>query len=98
MGQIPEFQGFPTTLFIDKTGKVRLKAVGLHEYSYLESVVSVLLAEETPAAAPAEPAPAPAAEAPAEPAAAPAEAPAAPAPAPADATPAPAAEATEPKP
>ncbi len=66
MGQIPEFQGFPTTLFIDKTGKVRLKAVGLHEYAYLESVVSVLLAEEAPAAtAPAEPAPteAPAAEA-----------------------------------
>ena len=99
MGQIPEFQGFPTTLFIDKTGKVRLKAVGLHEYSYLESVVSVLLAEETPAAAaPAEPAPAPAAEAPAAPAPAPTDAPAAPTPAPADATPAPAAEATEPKP
>jgi len=71
MGQIPEFQGFPTTLFIDKTGKVRLKAVGLHEYAYLESVVAVLLAEEAPTAdAPAaEPAPAPAAE-PAPPAAA----------------------------
>jgi thiol-disulfide isomerase/thioredoxin len=102
MGQIPEFQGFPTTLFIDKTGKVRLKAVGLHEYAYLESVVSVLLAEETPAAAaPAEPAPAE--PAPTEPAPAPAaEEPAAPTPAPADApaesTPAPAAEATEPKP
>lgn len=92
MGQIPEFQGFPTTLFIDKTGKVRLKAVGLHEYAYLESVVSVLLAEETPAAAaPAEPAPAPTAEAPAAPTPEPAEVPA-------ESTPAPTAEATEPKP
>lgn len=44
--QIPSFRGFPTTLFIDKTGKVRLKAVGLHEYSYLKSVVETLLAEE----------------------------------------------------
>lgn len=42
---IPEFRGFPTTLFIDKTGTVRLKAVGLHEYSYLEAVVGILLAE-----------------------------------------------------
>lgn len=45
---IPEFRGFPTTLFIDKAGNVRLKAVGLHEYSYLEAVVGLLLAEETP--------------------------------------------------
>lgn len=43
--QIPNFQGFPTTLFIDKAGNVRMKAVGLHEYDYLESVVSVLLSE-----------------------------------------------------
>ncbi len=45
MAQVPSFQGFPTTLFIDRTGKVRMKAVGLHDYDYLESVVSVLLAE-----------------------------------------------------
>ncbi len=43
--QIPDFQGFPTTLFIDKSGKVRMKAVGLHEYAYLDAVVSELLAE-----------------------------------------------------
>lgn len=43
--QVPNFQGFPTTLFLDKSGKVRHKAVGLHEYEYLESVVKALLAE-----------------------------------------------------
>ncbi|MEL6105725.1 MAG: TlpA disulfide reductase family protein [Planctomycetota bacterium] len=44
--QIPDFGGFPTTLFIDRTGKVRMKAVGLHEYSYLEAIVKTLLEEE----------------------------------------------------
>lgn len=90
MGQVPDFQGFPTTLFIDRSGKVRMKAVGLHEYEYLESIVQALLAEEAsasappatdaaPAAAPAEAAPAdaaPAAAAPAGDAAPAAEAPA----------------------
>jgi thiol-disulfide isomerase/thioredoxin len=46
LASVPEFEGFPTTLFIDKTGKVRMKAVGLHEYEFLEAVVEVLLAEE----------------------------------------------------
>lgn len=45
LAQVPDFSGYPTTLFIDKTGKVRIKAVGLHEYSYLEAIVSELLAE-----------------------------------------------------
>jgi len=70
MGQVPEFEGFPTTLFIDRQGKVRLKAVGLHEYAYLDAVVSELLAEGT-TPAPAEgaavtPAPADGAAAPVE--------------------------------
>ncbi len=43
--QIPDFQGFPTTLFVDKTGKVRMKAVGLHEFDYLDAVIAELLAE-----------------------------------------------------
>ena len=43
--QVPNFEGFPTTIFIDKTGKVRRKAVGLHKYEYLEAVVTGLLAE-----------------------------------------------------
>lgn len=46
LAQVPAFSGYPTTLFIDKTGKVRLKAVGLHEYGYLEAIVSELLVEE----------------------------------------------------
>lgn len=43
--KVPEMESFPTTLFIDRTGKVRLKAVGLHPYSYLEAVVQTLLEE-----------------------------------------------------
>ncbi len=45
LAQVPDFSGYPTTLFIDKTGKVRLKVVGQQEYSYLEAIVSELLAE-----------------------------------------------------
>jgi thiol-disulfide isomerase/thioredoxin len=44
--QIPEFGGFPTTMFIDRTGKVRAKVVGLHDYEYLEQIVRKLLAEK----------------------------------------------------
>ena len=47
--QVPAFGSFPTTLFIDKSGKVRLKAVGLHDYGYLEAIVTELLAEDVPA-------------------------------------------------
>lgn len=43
--QVPNFQGFPTTLFIDKEGKVRLTMVGLNPYSKLEAVAKILLAE-----------------------------------------------------
>ncbi len=43
--QVPNLQGYPTTIFIDKTGRVRAKEVGLHEYEYLESIVTKLLAE-----------------------------------------------------
>lgn len=44
--QVPNFRGYPTTLFIDRRGQVRMTAVGLHEYAYLEAVVNILLAEE----------------------------------------------------
>lgn len=44
--QVPQFRGYPTTLFIDRTGAVRLMLVGSHPYAFLESVVAVLLAEE----------------------------------------------------
>ena len=43
--QVPDFEGFPTTVFIDKRGKARVKTVGFHDYEYLESVVKALLSE-----------------------------------------------------
>lgn len=43
--QVPDFGGFPTTLIIDHTGKVRLKAFGFHEYEYFDTVVRQLLTE-----------------------------------------------------
>jgi thiol-disulfide isomerase/thioredoxin len=43
--QIPNFQGYPTTLFLDREGKVRLTIVGLHPYEKLDAYVNVLLAE-----------------------------------------------------
>lgn len=43
--QVPQFQGYPTTLFIDRTGKVRLQYVGLHPYATLEAAVTMLLEE-----------------------------------------------------
>ena len=45
MEQVPELEGFPTTLFIDRTGKVRLKVTGLHSYEFLEAVVKQLMSE-----------------------------------------------------
>ena len=58
--QVPNFRGFPTTLFIDRNGKVRMTAVGLHEYEYLDTIVSLLLEEEfDPAAVVATKKPAP---------------------------------------
>jgi len=46
--QVPNFEGYPTTLFIDRSGKVRLKVVGAHPYAHLESLVTALLAEPAP--------------------------------------------------
>lgn len=43
--QVPGFRGYPTTLFIDRSGKVRMQFVGAHPYSRLESIVVALLAE-----------------------------------------------------
>lgn len=44
--QIPNFRAFPTTIFIDRSGKVRLVAEGAHDFTYLEAVVTALLNEE----------------------------------------------------
>lgn len=43
--QVPNFNAYPTTVFIDKTGKVRLKLVGLHSYERLAAIVETLMAE-----------------------------------------------------
>ncbi len=48
LDQIPEFQGYPTTLFVDRTGTVRLQLVGLHSFEKLETICKALLAEEAP--------------------------------------------------
>ena len=46
--QIPDFAGFPTTLFLDRAGVVRLRLVGYHDRADLEAVVDLLLAEPAP--------------------------------------------------
>ena len=51
LADIPEFSGFPTTMFFDRNGKVRAKLVGYHEYGVLESIVRKLLAEKVDSAA-----------------------------------------------
>ena len=43
---VPDFEGYPTTLFIDRAGKVRLKVVGYHEKEVLEEIVKTLLADK----------------------------------------------------
>lgn len=46
--QVPDFRGFPTTILIDREGKVRLKLEGLHGYLFLEAIVETLLSDEAP--------------------------------------------------
>ena len=46
LAQLPEFQGFPTTLFIDHHGKVRMKSVGFHDYAFIAEAVETLLKEQ----------------------------------------------------
>ncbi len=41
--RVPDFGAFPTTLFIDREGVVRLQLVGFHPYAKLEMVVQHLL-------------------------------------------------------
>ena len=55
---VPDFSGYPTTVFVGRDGTVRMTAVGLHDYAFLEAVATTLLAEEAPEppAAPTEPA------------------------------------------
>lgn len=48
--QVPSLEGFPTTLFLDRAGNVRLKLVGYHPYEKLEAAVLELVSEEAPVA------------------------------------------------
>jgi hypothetical protein len=51
--RVPDFRGFPTTLFIDGNGRVRMKLVGACPQATLESYVKILLNElKTPPPAP----------------------------------------------
>jgi thiol-disulfide isomerase/thioredoxin len=46
--QVPDFSGYPTTLFIDRAGKVRLTLLGARDKSTLEQIVTSLLNEPAP--------------------------------------------------
>lgn len=46
---VPEFRGYPTTLFIDREGKVRMVTVGAESYERLESFVLALMEQEASA-------------------------------------------------
>ena len=48
--QIPNMQAFPTTLFLDRSGKVRARVVGYHEFDVLEMMVQKLLDEKAESA------------------------------------------------
>ncbi len=43
---VPQFRGYPTTLFIDRTGKVRLSVVGARPAEELKALVMKLLGED----------------------------------------------------
>ncbi len=43
--QLPSFPGYPTTLFVDRKGVVRLAIAGQHSFEKLEAVCQVLLEE-----------------------------------------------------
>jgi thiol-disulfide isomerase/thioredoxin len=46
--KVPDFEGFPTTLFIDKKGRVRAKEVGYRDFATLHELLHALDDEETP--------------------------------------------------
>ncbi len=46
--KVPGFRGYPTTLFLDRAGKVRLTLVGYTSRAKLDAIVARLLAEPAP--------------------------------------------------
>lgn len=47
-GMVPAFRGYPTTLFIDRSGAVKAKMVGYHPYEELEAYALELLGSVSP--------------------------------------------------
>ena len=47
--KVSGFQGYPTTLFLDRAGKVRLRMTGYQSMLTLETIVNLLLADGKPA-------------------------------------------------
>ena len=43
--RIPDFEGFPTTLFFDREGQVRMSVTGYHDLWFLRAAVEKLLKE-----------------------------------------------------
>ena len=43
---VPNFRGYPTTVFVGRDGTVRATVVGAHPEAFLETIVTELLAEE----------------------------------------------------
>jgi thiol-disulfide isomerase/thioredoxin len=43
---VPDFPGFPTTLFLDRFGKVRMMLPGHQSYEKIESIVTLLIDED----------------------------------------------------
>ena len=46
---VPDFRGYPTTVFVGRDGTVRATVVGAHPKAFLEAMAMRLLEEETPA-------------------------------------------------
>ena len=45
---VPDFEGYPTTVFVGRDGAVRMHAVGLRPEAFLEAVIQELIAEPAP--------------------------------------------------
>ncbi len=45
---VPNFRGYPTTLFIDRRGKVRMMKVGAYSLEQLEAIILAILEEQPP--------------------------------------------------
>jgi thiol-disulfide isomerase/thioredoxin len=50
--QVPDFVGYPTTLFLDRSRKVRARVAGYHSFTALEAIIVQLLEESSPAQEP----------------------------------------------